>query len=305
MEFFKDIGKKDSEKAQSIGADTKILSDAMSFDFVPIEKIKIGDNIRELPEDHLPNGIKMLMNSIDAEGLLQPPTGHWEDNFFVIDIGSRRMTAIKCLYKKNPCKWNTVPCLLNNDVSKNRITKQLVENFQRAGISQKDLFISLCALRDQGLTNAEIAHAIGKKEGYVKQLFVGINELLDNFDLLDIFKSYAGITFDDITVTKDIHDQKDRFDLLQKREKKEITRKQLRSMVREIKKQQLCIPPSEEHHFWHLLPPTETEVTIRTNKNYITVYVFDRAKAEDVAEKIRKFLKRDRSLYIKEDTPIK
>ena len=82
------------------------------------------------------------------------------------------------------------------------------------------------------MTNKEIADAVGKSEGYIKNLFTGINEIDKDPALKDLLISHPGVTIKAIRETKGIPNRQDRLDLLEKRGKGEITLNEMRERAK-------------------------------------------------------------------------
>lgn len=80
----------------------------------------------------------------------------------------------------------------------------------------------------------QIADVMGKTEGYVKNMFVGINEVTDDGSLKKLI-SHAGVTIQDIAETKAIQDKTERLKLLKQRETGKINRAEMRQKVKELK----------------------------------------------------------------------
>jgi ParB-like chromosome segregation protein Spo0J len=112
----------------------------------------------------------------------------------------------------------------------------LVENVQREDLSQIDLVNALTSLKEQGMSLKQIAETMGKSEGFIKVLFVGVNEVKKTPELMDSLGGYAGITLTDIVETKGISDTKDRLEILEQHGKGKTTRSEMRAKVRELKK---------------------------------------------------------------------
>jgi transcriptional regulator with XRE-family HTH domain len=103
------------------------------------------------------------------------------------------------------------------------------------------LFHALNKLKEQGMTLRQIAEVMGKTEGYIKNLFVGVNELNRDKDLQDLIGN-AGVTIRDIKETIPIQDRKERLQLLEDRKDGKVTRAKMREKVKE-----LAVPKSDEN----------------------------------------------------------
>ncbi|GHU84686.1 hypothetical protein FACS189473_2580 [Spirochaetia bacterium] len=195
---------------------------------IPIGDIQIKSNVRQDYKD-----IEELAASIRQHGLLQMITVYKDGDEYFVKTGHRRFLAYTLLYKDEPERFNSIRCILSD--ADNLAIVQLVENVQRVDLSQIDLCNALCALREQGMSNRQIALAMGKKEGYVKNLFMGVNEVTNNNQLESLIKSHAGVTLQDVTETKGIPDEQTRIDLLKQRGNGEINRTELRKKAKALK----------------------------------------------------------------------
>jgi transcriptional regulator with XRE-family HTH domain len=95
------------------------------------------------------------------------------------------------------------------------------------------LFNALKKLKEQGMTLKQIAEVIGKTEGYVKNLFVGINEISQDKDLQNLI-GHAGVTILDIAETKAVKDKGQRIELLKERKTGNVNRAEMREKVKEL-----------------------------------------------------------------------
>ncbi|GHV55245.1 hypothetical protein AGMMS49579_17600 [Spirochaetia bacterium] len=201
---------------------------ALTVKDIPVGDIEMRENVRKEYA-----GIGELAESIRQHGLLQPITVYCEDEAYVVKTGHRRFMACKLLYADEPERFHSIRCLVSD--KKNIAVIQLVENVQREDLSQFDLCNALSALRDLGMSHREIALAMGKTEGYMKNLFMGVNEVNSNRQLESLIKSHAGVTLQDVTETRGIPDKADRLNLLKQREAGKINRAEMRERVKALK----------------------------------------------------------------------
>jgi Ca2+-binding EF-hand superfamily protein len=153
-------------------------------------------------------------------------------------------------------------------------------------LSQTDLFNALSSLREQGMTLRQIAEVMGKTEGYIKNLFVGINEISRNEELQELIGSHAGVTIQDVVETNAIPNKQDRLNLLEEKKKGTIKRSDLRKKVKELKS-----PKSEKP----LNPIVErTKIRMKAFENLREIVLFtDKAVSvkafRSIAEDVRRF----------------
>jgi ParB family chromosome partitioning protein len=199
---------------------------AVTVKDIPVGDISIKENIRK---DY--TGIEELKASIKLHGLLQPVTVYPEEEGYIIKTGHRRFKAFQLLYQEEPERFHSIRCLVST--SENIAVIQLVENVQRADLSQIDLFNALVSLREQGMTLKQIADVMGKSEQYIKFLFIGVHELNSDEKLKERV-SIAGNTIQDIVETKGVNKEK-RLNLLEQRKTGAISRADMRKQVRKLK----------------------------------------------------------------------
>jgi ParB family chromosome partitioning protein len=194
---------------------------------IPLGDIEIRENVRKEYTD-----IDGLKESIRQYGLLQPITVYLHGDTYIVKTGHRRFLAWRMLYQEEPDRFHSIRCIISN--ANNIAVIQLVENVQRVDLSQRELYEALSTLREQRLTLKQIAEMMGKSEGYIKSLFVGINEIDTNENLKAVIGD-AGITIRDIAETKGIPNEQKRLDLLNARKSGEINRAELRKKTKEYK----------------------------------------------------------------------
>jgi ParB family chromosome partitioning protein len=199
---------------------------------IPIGDIQTKENVRK---DY--TGIEELAESIRQHGLLQPITVYADGDQYIVKTGHRRFRACQRLYQTEPERFHSIRCIVSN--GENIAVIQLVENVQREDLSQVDLCNALSALREQGLTLRQIAETMGKTEGYIKSLFVGINEIEKKSDLKNLLGD-ASITIRDVAETNGIANSKERQNLLEQKGKGEINRAELRKKTKALKEGSLA-----------------------------------------------------------------
>ncbi|GHV44383.1 hypothetical protein AGMMS49546_28260 [Spirochaetia bacterium] len=200
---------------------------------IMVKDILIGDiSIREnVRKDY--TGIEELADSIRQHGLLQPITVFVDGDQYIVKTGHRRFMACQLLYQSEPERFHSIRCIISN--AENTAVIQLVENVQREDLSQIDLCNALSALRKHGMSHREIAVTMGKTEGYVKNLFMGVNEVSNNCQLETLIKSHAGVTLQDIAETKGIPDNSERLKVLEERKDGALNRASMRERIKALK----------------------------------------------------------------------
>jgi len=212
--------------ASNADASNHVKATALTVIDIPVGDIHVKMNIRKDYSD-----IDELAESIRQYGLLQPITVYAGKDDYTVKSGHRRLMAYKKLHKEEPEKFHSIRSIISD--AHNAEIVQLIENVQRVDLSQHDLFAALNKLREQGMALRQIAEAIGKTEGYVKSLFVGVNELNRDKDLQSLIGD-AGITIRDIAETNSVADKEKRIELLEERKSGKVNREKMREKVREL-----------------------------------------------------------------------
>ena len=244
---------------------------------IPIGDICVKSNARTEY-----TGIEELAESIRQYGLLQPITVYAEGEQFTVKAGHRRYMACKSLYVREPERFHSIRCIISD--AGNTAVIQLVENVQRVDLPQADLFNALSSLREQGMTLKQIAEVMGKTEGYIKNLFVGVNEISKD-ESLKAMIGHAGVTIGDIAETAAIPDRQDRLNLLEERKKGTVSRSDMRKKVKKLKS-----PKHEEKY-----PITERiKIRMKVFENLREIVLFtekgmDVKQFQSIGEDVRRF----------------
>jgi ParB family chromosome partitioning protein len=247
---------------------------------IPIGSISVRSNARMEY-----TGIEELAASIRQYGLLQPITVYAEGERFIVKAGHRRYMACKSLYSREPERFHSVRCVISD--ADNATIIQLVENVQRVDLPQTDLFNALSALREQGMTLKQIAEVMGKTEGHIKNLFVGVNEISKD-ESLKAMIGHAGVTIGDIAETAAVPDRQERLNLLEERKKGTASRSDLRKKVKELKsanqvKKRPHYPMTERVKISMKVIANSREIVLFTDKG------MDEKQFLPIVENVRKF----------------
>ncbi|MDR1174081.1 MAG: ParB/RepB/Spo0J family partition protein [Treponema sp.] len=259
-------------------------SAALTVRDIPIGDIYIKGNIRK---DY--TGIDELAASIRQHGLLQPITVYGEEDGYIVKTGHRRYMACKTLYGKEPERFHRIRCVVSD--AENVAVIQLVENVQRVDLSQTDLFTALSSLREQGMTLKQIAEVMGKTEGYIKKIFVGVNEIQRNEDLREAI-GYAGVTIEDVVETKGIPNEQDRLKLLEERKNGTLSRADMRKKAQELK----SLKPKPEHPLFPQAERIKVRMKVFANLREIIVFTDKTESVKQfnaIGEDVRRFFIRN------------
>jgi ParB family chromosome partitioning protein len=263
---------------------------------IPIGDIRIQENVRTEY-----TGISELAESIRQYGLLQPITVYADKDSYIVKAGHRRFLAYQKLYQTEPERFHSIRCIISN--ADNTALIQLVENVQRVDLSQIDLFNALKELKAQGMTLKQIAEVMGKTEGYIKNLFVGINEINRDKDLHNMI-GHAGVTISDIAETKGITNQQDRLNLLKSRKDGKINRAEMREKVKEL----AAIPKQKTAIVERTTKSSKIHISIKAfpTLNKVIIYQVKNGSKEqlDTIEKdVRRYFSKKKKKYKVEKAP--
>jgi ParB/RepB/Spo0J family partition protein len=126
---------------------------------IPINKIKLGKNSRlDIKHEELSG----LMQSIKAEGLLQPIGLVKKGKYYDIVYGNRRFLAMSKLGRKN------IPAIVLPETNQLRIDiKNLTENVQRRNITVNEVGRYIDLLMKNGMSKKEVAVRLGVGSQYI------------------------------------------------------------------------------------------------------------------------------------------
>jgi len=155
------MGKFD-QRAEEFGLLVGLHDSARRVEDLPLDWIMADpENPRRLLDE---TELKDLAASIAARGVLQPiivaPKN--DDGFHVIRVGERRFRASRL------AGCETIPAIVMAVVSRaDTLADQIVENDQHAGLTPHDLATGIERMLGAGVTQAEIARALGRSKQFV------------------------------------------------------------------------------------------------------------------------------------------
>lgn len=131
---------------------------AQAFGMVPIERLRIGANVRAALGD-----VAELAESIRRFGMLEPIVGcPAEDGMIDVLMGQRRLAAAAA------AGLATVPTLLRpKPGERDRLLMQLAENLERADMTPIEEAHAFAALVADGLTQIDVARAVNRSQHHV------------------------------------------------------------------------------------------------------------------------------------------
>lgn len=155
------MGKFD-QRAEEFGLLVGIHDSARRVEDLPLDWIMADpENPRRVFDE---TELKDLAASIAARGVLQPiivaPKNG--DGLHVIRVGERRFRASRLAGRE------TIPAIVMAVVNRaDTLADQIVENDQRAGLTPHDLATGIERMLGAGVTQAEIARALGRSKQFV------------------------------------------------------------------------------------------------------------------------------------------
>ena len=163
---------------------TRTLDRRMELKVTPIPLKDIVPNPQQPRKNIEPEKLKELAATIESSGLLHPiivrqlKTGKYQ-----IIAGERRFLATKLLKDRQ-----TIQCIIKNNADDGLWS--LLENLQRVDLDAYEKGKACHELKKQkGWKQKEIAHFLGKTEGYISELINGYEK---NFDASKTGKASSG-----------------------------------------------------------------------------------------------------------------
>jgi ParB/RepB/Spo0J family partition protein len=224
----------------------KPMASRVQTSAIPLEKIETRENVRKNTGE-----ITELAASIKKSGLQQPITVYPspdEPGRYVVKFGHRRLFALRQLAEKDPKRWAYADCIISD--AEDLLVAQVTENVQRNDLTQGELCDVLIRLREEGRSHKEIATILGKSEKYVRNIFVGVNEIMQDVELRKLLcplerTSDSSLSIQEIANTKSIEDRKARLSLLAERQEGRISQAQLYEKAKQLSKSKPGIADSE------------------------------------------------------------
>jgi ParB family chromosome partitioning protein len=257
---------------------------------IPLGDIKWVSNIRANTDAA---NIEALAESIRNEGLKQPVGIYLENGEYCLLYGHRRYKAFSLLNKENPDKYNKIPCIITE--KGNALINQLVENIQREGLTDEDNYNALKALRDQGLSQEEIAVIVGKSVSSVNNTFAALNDVAAHAELRALLQTPAGGSLQAIAETAGIKNITERVNLINQKLAGEINREELREKKRALQKgsKTKTTKPTPAGGSCKL---PKVSLNISKNKYKIEISLIDKdaESFQKLSKKIETFIKKER-----------
>lgn len=109
-----------------------------------------------------PFDVQSLADSMKEIGLKQPIVVRQKDGRYELIAGHRRLAAARYL------KWETIPSIIDNMTDRQAQVFNLVENLQRKNLNILQEAYGVKFLKDQNMTNSEIASQLHVSAWWVK-----------------------------------------------------------------------------------------------------------------------------------------
>lgn len=142
-----------------------------AMDYVRLDELADPtQNVRTIFETD--EEFKNLVESIRARGLVTPLDVKEEDGKYKVIAGSRRLAALKEVYKNKP-DVNVPVVVLRITEAIDEYTVSSIENIHRSNLSIEELSQMIAHYKDMGLKQKDIAKRINKSEGWVSMVAQG------------------------------------------------------------------------------------------------------------------------------------
>lgn len=145
----------------------------VSIQEIPLNKIKLGRNSRLISTNEDLSG---MMESIKSTGLLEPIGVVKAGSHYEIAYGNRRFMAFSRL------GYNSIPAVVHDGRQKREIDiKNLTENVQRRQLSIQEVGRYAKLIKQEGLSNKEIAIRLGTPVHYVETCLAAYKDVPREF----------------------------------------------------------------------------------------------------------------------------
>jgi len=139
---------------------------------IPINQIKIGQNIKNIRTVFNRDRIEELADGIQRDGLMTPLIvmgSEDEDDNPIIELiaGERRYRAIQLIRKRNPTFMEEVPCIHFEGTIHDATFVNVAENIDREQVDEVDLSSWLYERVQDGVTQSELATRLHRSAQWV------------------------------------------------------------------------------------------------------------------------------------------
>lgn len=136
-------------------------TDQPTIIMLPVTALALGDDFR-LDDDV--EALAEMAASIAEHGVLQPLTVRQVADGWEVVAGRRRLAASRM------AGLEIVPCLARSLTDDEAVDIALTENIHRRDLSAVEEGLAFARLRDQGLTQVQIAQRVGRSQTHVSML---------------------------------------------------------------------------------------------------------------------------------------
>jgi len=122
----------------------------------------IDDNPFQPRQLYDPVTLEELANSIERNGLQQPPAGRWVDGRMQLVFGHRRKRAFDLLRAKDAARWSTMPVVVVRVTDEDMAARAWTENVERADLTAIEQAQAIHTMVERfGWTQAKVAERLG------------------------------------------------------------------------------------------------------------------------------------------------
>lgn len=122
----------------------------------------IDDNPYQPRQLYDPTTLEELANSIERNGLQQPPAGRWVDGRMQLVFGHRRKRAFDLLRAKDAERWATMPVFVVRVTDEDMAARAWTENVERADLTAIEQAQAIHTMVERfGWTQAKVAERLG------------------------------------------------------------------------------------------------------------------------------------------------
>lgn len=122
----------------------------------------IDDNPYQPRQLYDPTTLEELANSIERNGLQQPPAGRWVDGRMQLVFGHRRKRAFDLLRAKDAARWSTMPVFVVRVTDEDMAARAWAENVERADLTAIEQAQAIHTMVERfGWTQAKVAERLG------------------------------------------------------------------------------------------------------------------------------------------------
>lgn len=245
--------------------DVKTSTVTAEIAYIPISQI--SPNPDQPRKDFDEESLKELAQSIEAHGIITPITVNKKGNKYVIIAGERRYRASKMAGLKE------IPAYIRIVTLEETMEMSLIENIQREDLNSIEIALSLQALLEQTkLTQEELSKKLGKNRATISN-YVRLLKLPAEIQLA---LRNDKITMGHARTIINISDEAKQIDIVRQVIAKDLSVRQVESMVASLKKESL--PQSKSLKAQESLPEQHLSLKKTLSKQLDAIVEIKRSK---------------------------